>query len=172
MTSVECPVCMDSFDAQTRQPIVLDCGHTVCKACCFVLSASSPAIQPELPPILCPSCRVTSKGRINYMLMQAACSSERNIADTHDDVAKLLERLDLQEAATVMLPPEDVVLKRFIATGSIGQIWEGSLRGRTVRQNLGNFCYFFPVGLEQLGTNLESATTCAFCCAARRLQSR
>ena len=31
-TSLECPICSETFDTTTRRPKVLDCGHTVCLA--------------------------------------------------------------------------------------------------------------------------------------------
>ena len=30
---IECPVCLDKFDKFQRLPLVLICGHTVCKLC-------------------------------------------------------------------------------------------------------------------------------------------
>ena len=34
---LECVVCMEQFDLEERRPLVLPCGHSVCKACCIKL---------------------------------------------------------------------------------------------------------------------------------------
>ena len=33
MESIECPVCKESFNRSNRMPLVLLCGHTICKKC-------------------------------------------------------------------------------------------------------------------------------------------
>ncbi|KAL0279816.1 UNVERIFIED_CONTAM: hypothetical protein PYX00_001297 [Menopon gallinae] len=30
---LSCPVCCNTFDAETRGPVTLDCGHSICRAC-------------------------------------------------------------------------------------------------------------------------------------------
>lgn len=41
---LECPVCIDRFDRTTRLPLVLLCGHTLCKQCATDIKGDSEAI--------------------------------------------------------------------------------------------------------------------------------
>lgn len=43
-SSIECPVCSETFERDERVPLILQCGHTLCKLCCISIYRSSRAV--------------------------------------------------------------------------------------------------------------------------------
>ena len=46
---LECPVCMQEFDEDEKKPLVIPCGHTLCKFCVSTMV--------EEGMLKCPFCR-------------------------------------------------------------------------------------------------------------------
>jgi hypothetical protein len=57
---MECPVCSENFDRQVHCPLVLLCGHTLCKACASHLRAQKDGI-------LCPLDRKIDKRQLEQI---------------------------------------------------------------------------------------------------------
>ena len=58
---IECVICYEAFDGEYREPIILDCDHTMCRACHDKLNSKT-----------CPMCRAPSTdSRPNYALKDA-----------------------------------------------------------------------------------------------------
>ena len=53
----ECGICLDTFDAVDKKPVVLQCGHTVCKLC--VVQMKSTASQKQ-----CPFCKKPNTAKV------------------------------------------------------------------------------------------------------------
>jgi len=55
-----CPVCLERFqgdDGAPRTPLVLVCGHTVCRSCLVAIAARDSAQGKPLKAVVCPVCR-------------------------------------------------------------------------------------------------------------------
>lgn len=46
---VLCELCFETYNAEERKPLVLNCGHTYCKECINKIMKSNPK--------LCPTCK-------------------------------------------------------------------------------------------------------------------
>ncbi len=72
MNAEQCSICFENYENNIakahKRPIVLDCGHTICKSCFFGIYF--------LQDMRCPLCRKFSnknfliKNRINYNLIE------------------------------------------------------------------------------------------------------
>jgi hypothetical protein len=47
---IECPICLEEYGEETKVPLLLPCGHTLCNSCIST-------ITPSFGSILCPICR-------------------------------------------------------------------------------------------------------------------
>lgn len=47
---LECGICLETFDANAKKPVVLPCGHTVCKQCVSQISKNKNTLG-------CPFCK-------------------------------------------------------------------------------------------------------------------
>jgi hypothetical protein len=43
-SSIKCPVCSEVFDRDQHLPLIIQCGHTVCKVCCTGIQRKSRAV--------------------------------------------------------------------------------------------------------------------------------
>ncbi|XP_010522905.1 PREDICTED: uncharacterized protein LOC104801358 [Tarenaya hassleriana] len=92
-TKLECPICFEPFDMSENAPLVLWCGHTLCKSCVLRLQRAVLRLQRLLCPIVlpffvsCPWCsslslKLSFKGHLkfpkkNYYVMWMIGSSQR-----------------------------------------------------------------------------------------------
>lgn len=125
---LQCPICTNDFDAQTRQPISLGCGHTMCISC---LS--------KLPRTQCPFDQAIvdtdiSKLPYNYALLQLvgvevpddslpAIESVRENADQYRAAKRAIEELAL------FLQPVSSAPNGIVNGNSNGSACVGSLNG-------------------------------------------
>lgn len=57
---LSCPVCLEPFDLQVRLPLVLACGHTLCRSCVTAMLSSTPELH-------CPHDRSTDSRPLNAL---------------------------------------------------------------------------------------------------------
>ena len=80
---MDCPLCCDSFDQETRIPRILACGHTFCKQCISSIKKSS--VIGDIT-IECPNCRhsvcIKSLDDLpkNYLLSEMLENSKKNLS--------------------------------------------------------------------------------------------
>lgn len=113
----QCPICIADYnlDVPIEQAVQLTCGHTFCRHCLTHLRQK-----------LCPNDRTPITGDIaglppNYG-MHAAISEIRPPADP----------LNVEGAARLLLPAEDLVLGEAMGQGGTSIVHRGTLRGKKV----------------------------------------
>ena len=67
----ECPICMEIYDPSNKKPLILQCGHTLCKQCLLSMGkmANSPIIE-------CGECKQPSElklalNMVNFAILQS-----------------------------------------------------------------------------------------------------
>ena len=75
-----CPVCLELFNMQERVPLVLSCGHTLCRSCVQGISAASHQVQ-------CPHDRLVDARPLNALtrnfLICEAVDQQRKLTPKH-----------------------------------------------------------------------------------------
>ncbi|CAD6200077.1 unnamed protein product [Caenorhabditis auriculariae] len=90
---VGCEVCLEPFDASTRAPKLLPCGHNFCESCLFSICCHQEYYL--LDSINCPTCRAQFPTKV------------AKTAPTNYDLCKVLEKQRTREAnVTVIYLPD------------------------------------------------------------------
>lgn len=70
---MECPMCYDLYDSEEKTPRNLNCGHTICEECLFIVYEKKKFLD-------CPTCRFKHDPQIkpnmlskNFIVLQLAC---------------------------------------------------------------------------------------------------
>lgn len=97
-----CPVCMETYDTSQHAPLVMSCGHTLCRTCVSALPT----------PRACPVCRQPETRSLsanprNYALAEAAEAAKGakqwpKPRAAPDDGRRGLDISELQLSATVL----------------------------------------------------------------------
>jgi hypothetical protein len=125
---------MQPYDVSRRQPLVLQCGHSFCKAC----------LRKMYQPLVCPTCRKTERRLVsnlprNYGLVDAA----------RLDLTAAFSCLEVgssSELQRILLDDRELRLSDVaIGSGATRTVVEGSYEGQPVsaaQQCVGNLGLF------------------------------
>ena len=126
-----CIVCYVRFDLQQREPMVLPCGHTLCRTCLFNSAVRAcPLDRSDLP-------LDKSTLKRNHLVAQ-------QVVAINTPVHQLLQGLELGSLA---VSPDELVLSNHrLGAGGMGEVWRATLRGKQVRAVL-----FHVIGVVTTG---------------------
>lgn len=110
-----CGVCFEEYDEGTNTPVMLPCGHTLCKACVLELRAC-PYDRSVLP-------LERSRLPTNYLVAE-------QVAAKSTPVHALLAGLDLGSLA--VSADELTIGDHKLGSGGTGEVRRGTLRGQAV----------------------------------------
>lgn len=123
-----CITCYDRFDLLDRTPLILDCGHTICGACCGKMSEE----QTE-EFLLCPVCRQECYTPVdqlpkNYLVLSL-------IEAQHAPTKTLLDGWGIAEGYEKwILDSGQLELCHILSPGAVatGDVWVGRFKGQQV----------------------------------------
>lgn len=87
LDAITCPACQNRFDATSRKPMFLPCGHTMCLRCCQELEINSNSVD----VLTCPFDRRAYRTNVES-LCENKCVLNLATSFTRDEKRKRQER--------------------------------------------------------------------------------
>ncbi|GBF93838.1 hypothetical protein Rsub_06837 [Raphidocelis subcapitata] len=122
----ECGICASNFNSGERQPLILQCGHTVCREC----------LRCRLgPQRLCPYCRHPIRKDVSELPRNYALENAMEASNL--PLVELLDKWGIANAERMIVRADQLQLCALLSRkGNSGEVWRGTLWGKQVAVKL------------------------------------